>query len=143
MAEVARPDFGADGISRILVWDHRVTVIGHSANKAACVAISAAVQTGAAIARAFMLAETVRLYNNANEQPVYEIVLLEGDHSRRIIAGLMASFAGIAKTAEGPNRPRAMLVSDHRTMIPEKIDFSDAISDADMPNEIKTRLVRA
>lgn len=131
-----------DGISRILVWDHRVMVVGHSANKAACVAISAAVQTAAAIAKAQILVERVDLYQNTNDEPVYDVQLLDCDTSRRIVAGLMASFAGIAKTADSPTRPRSMLVSDHRTQIPEKIDFESAIKDADMPDKVVARLAR-
>jgi hypothetical protein len=140
MGDVVTPNFGADGISRILVWDHRVMVVGHSANKAACVAISAAVQTAAAIARSFVLVENVSLYNNANDEPVYDVQLLDCEHSRQLLAGLMASFAGIAKTAEGPNRPRAMMVSDHRQRIPEKVEFG--ITDADMPDKIEAKLLR-
>lgn len=132
-----------DGISRILVWDHRVMVVGHSANQAACVAISSAIQTTAAIAKAQLLAERVDLYQNTNDEPVYDVQLLDCDTSRRIIAGLMASFAGISKTAESPQRPRAMMVSDHRTQIPEKIDFGSAIKDVDMPDKIEARLARA
>lgn len=105
--------------SHILIFDNRVIVIGHSKNRAACVAISAAVQTCAAIGRALRAVQSVELYQSTNDQPVYDIVFAMGQRSRRIIAGLVASFAGIARESRNPETgEETMLLSDRRTVIP-------------------------
>lgn len=109
---------GENPVSRVLVWDHRVMVVGHSANKAACVAISAAIQTAAAIGRSLRCVARVELYQTTNEEPVYDVIFQEGQRARRIVAGVMASFAGIAKQSENGDHGSAMLLSDHRKNIP-------------------------
>lgn len=112
---------GENPVTRVLVWDHRVIVTGHSANKAACIAISAAVQTAAAIGRSIQCVQSVELYaTDKTQEPVYDIVFLPGRRSRKVIGGLMASFMGIAKTSEGDNPGSAMLVSDHRKIKPQR-----------------------
>lgn len=109
---------GENPVTRVLVWDHRVLVVGHSANKAACVAISAAIQTAAAIGRSLRCIAKVELYKTTNEEPVYDVIFQEGQRARRVIAGVMASFAGIAQQSERGQVGSAMLLSDHRKHIP-------------------------
>jgi hypothetical protein len=113
---------GDNPVSRILVWDHHIMCIGHSKNQAACVAISSVLQTMAAIARSLRCAERVDKYKTDNkaQEPVYEIVLIQGKRSRKIIAATVASLAGVARTAEaGKEAGSVMQLSDHRKMIPD------------------------
>ena len=117
---------GENPVSRILVWDHRVIAVGHSQNKAACVAISAAIQTAAAIGRSLRCVDLVEMYKSTHDEPVYDVVFTAGQRARRIIAGLVATFAGIAKTADGDQPGSAMEFCDHRKKIPEPVAFQDA-----------------
>jgi len=134
---------GENPQSHVLAWDARVMVIGHSRNTAACIAISSAMQTAAAIARSLCCASKVEMYRSTKDQPIYDIVLVPGKRSRNIIAGLLASLAGVARTARGlPQRandaPAAgepetgptpvgddvIVFSDHRTRVPhDAADF--------------------
>lgn len=103
--------------THILVWDHRIMVVGHTKNQAACVAISAAVQTIAAAAKALKCAMTVELYRSTKDQPVYDVVLVEGKRSRLLIAAVLSSLFGIAKTAGGSEKA-GMILSDQRKNVP-------------------------
>lgn len=118
-------------------------VIGHCANTGACIAISSAMQTAAAIARALCCAERVEMYRSTKDQPIYDVVLDPGKRSRNIIAGLLASIGGVARSCKGmgaktvpsldgesgmsvPTEEPAPLIvfSDHRTRIPhDAADF--------------------
>lgn len=110
---------GENPQTHVLLYDSRVLVVGHSANKAACVAISAAVQTCAAIARSLRCVKSVDLFENENKEAVYDIQFAEGQRARRIIAGLAASFAGISRTSKNPETgEEALLLSDQRKLIP-------------------------
>lgn len=130
---------GETPTSHVLVWDSRLMVVGHCKNTGACIAISSAMQTAAAIARALCCAERVEMYRSTKDQPIYDIVLIPGKRSRNIIAGLLASIAGVARTCKGmgtkaepsldesvPTEEPAPLIvfSDHRTRVPhEAADF--------------------
>lgn len=109
---------GENPVARVLAWDHRLMVVGHSANRAACVATSAVVQTIAAVARNLHSAQKVQRYETEKGEPVYDIVLREGARSRKLIAAALASLAGVAKTAERDNPGSAMELMDHRKTIP-------------------------
>lgn len=123
---------GENPTSHVLVWDSRLMVVGHCANTGACIAISSAMQTAAAIARALCCAERVEMYRSTKDQPIYDVVLVPGKRSRNIIAGLLASIGGVARTCKGmgtktePTEEPAPLIvfSDHRTRIPhDAADF--------------------
>ncbi len=98
--------------SRIVVTDSRVLVVGHSGNQAACVAVTAAVQTFAAIAQKLGIAESVTL-NEEGPEPSYDVKLAAGDQAEKCIAGVMFAFYGIAKQAPG-----AILLNDSRVNAP-------------------------
>jgi len=117
---------GEKAAAHVMVWDHRVIVVGHSHNQAACVAMSSAIQTTAAIARALRTAESVELYKTVHGEPVYDIIFKQGKRSRLIVAALLSSFAGIAKTAD-KTPGDAMVLTDHRKLIP---DTKDAATNA-------------
>ncbi len=122
---------GDNPSSHVLAWDSRVMVIGHSNNRAACIAISSAMQTAAAIARSLSCASRVEMYRSTKDQPIYDIVFITGKRTRNIIAGLLASLAGVARSARGLPVKKAesdadepvectdvVVFSDHRTRIP-------------------------
>jgi hypothetical protein len=78
-------------------------VIGHSTNKAACVAITAAVQTFANIANQLcLLAKDGRLENGTEEsEPLYEVQLIPGEQTAAVLDGVVASFRGILSVVPG------------------------------------------
>jgi hypothetical protein len=93
--------------TRVLLTDARVVMIGHSSNKAACIAISTAVQTFARIMAAqALLAEPVQM---KPEEPRYDVLLVDAVEVRRAIAGLHAALVAIARECPG-----MLLVADNR-----------------------------
>lgn len=85
--------------TRVVLSESRVVAIGHSANRAACVAISAAVQTLAAIAKNLGCAEEVSLEQGL--EPIYTIQFQAGELASACIEGFVVSLAGIEQTAPG------------------------------------------
>lgn len=96
--------------TRVVLSAERVVVIGHSENRAACVAITAAVQAFAAIAKALGEVKNVEL-DEKGKEPVYDVVLRGGPTSTACINGLLATFMGISKQAPG-----SLVISDGRTL---------------------------
>jgi len=87
--------------TRCLIGDSEVTIIGHSKNRAACIAISAAAQTMAAIGKQFECVEEVVLERGEHTEPLYRVYFIPGPASDRCIFGLVVSMAGIERTAPG------------------------------------------
>jgi hypothetical protein len=87
--------------TRVLIGDTQIMCIGHSANKAACVAISAAIQTTAAIGKELECVTEVTLDDSDRSQPIYTIGFVPGPVGARLTAGFLRSIAGIAQKAPG------------------------------------------
>lgn len=89
--------------TRVIVTSDRVLVIGHSVNKAACVAITAAVQTFANIANHLgLLPVDGRLEMGTDEsEPLYELNLTPGEQTHAVLDGVIASFRGILSVVPG------------------------------------------
>ena len=86
-------------ITRIVITDERVIMQGHSWNKAACVALSASVQTFTRVAGALgLLAEPVE--QNA-ETGFVDVRLVPALPARAALTGLVAAFHGIATQCPG------------------------------------------
>jgi hypothetical protein len=112
-------------VTKVVITDRDVIVYGHASNKAACVAISAAVQTFANVAGMLKLLD--RAVDFEPEAPRYHVHLEDSLQARRAIVGLMAAFARIDKTCPG-----AMLFSDNR----QKLDAAESlIAEGVMPPE--------
>ena len=96
--------------TKIVVTDSRVVVCGHSVNKAACVAVSVAIQTFAyTVAMLDMMACPV---DRDETIPFYDVQLKESTESRAAIVGLMMAFRGIAETCPG-----ALVLADNRRIV--------------------------
>ena len=98
-----------DQQTKVVVTDARVLVVGHSESKAACIAVTTAVQTFGRILAVQGLLER-RIQCNP-EIPGYEISYKDSDLARQAVAGLLDAFSEIAKACPG-----SMVVSDSRTV---------------------------
>jgi hypothetical protein len=104
--------------TKIIVTDRDVIVHGHSKNKAACVAVSAAIQTFAYVAGMLSLLDQPPDFDPA--VPRYRVHLEDSLSARKAIVGLVSAFAGIGKNATG-----SLLFADNR----RTFDAAQAIID--------------
>lgn len=90
--------------TRVLIGDAEIRCVGHSKNKAACVAISAVVQTTAGIGKELECVTEVVLDDSDRAQPIYSVNFVPGPVAVRVINGFVRAIAGIEKTAPGSLR---------------------------------------
>jgi hypothetical protein len=108
--------------TKVLVTDRDVIIIGHATNKAACVAVSASIQTFARVAG--MLSLLSQPPQMDSEKPLYHVRLVDSLDGRKAIVGMMASLAGIAQQCPGQ-----IVFSDNR----RTLDAAQAIIDEGAP----------
>lgn len=90
----------ADRRTMIVVTSQRIVVSGHSSNKAACIAVTAAVQTAARIAnRLGVLEEAPRL--EEGEKPLYDVYMRACEQTDAVVAGAFDAFEGIESVVPG------------------------------------------
>lgn len=109
---------------QVVVTDARVFVSSHCWNTAACISVTATVQTVARVL-AFQALLTAPVELTQGDRPTYDIQYKPELLARQAIAGLVSSLAGISRT-----HPDTIMFSDNRQTTDVEVPLPPSMDDS-------------